>query len=163
MKETDRLADQLERSLEGEAWHGPALLELLRGVTPAEAMAKPISGVHSIGEIVPHLIVWQDVARRRLSGDPARFEIGGPQDWPPPPTATDVSWTSALDRLRASTDSLARAIRALPEARFDEPILEGFSTVYQTLHGVVQHNLYHAGQIAALKRALGRPAVEPAA
>jgi hypothetical protein len=31
------------------------------------------------------------------------------------------------------------------------------SSTYVTLHGVVQHSLYHAGQIALLKKALGPP------
>ena len=63
--------------------------------------------------------------------------------------------------MRASTASLAAAIRALPEERLDQPIMEHFSSVYHTLHGIVQHNLYHAGQIAVLKRAIGLPAVDP--
>jgi len=42
----------------------------------------------------------------------------------------------------------------VPESRLDEPITEGMSTVYATLHGVIQHDLYHAGQITILKKAL---------
>jgi hypothetical protein len=51
------------------------------------------------------------------------------------------------------------AIGTLDDARLDQPILEHpeikFSSVYVTLHGGVQHDLYHAGQIAVLKKALG--------
>jgi hypothetical protein len=39
--------------------------------------------------------------------------------------------------------------------RLDEPIIAGMSSIYVTLHGVVQHHLYHAGQIAMLKKAGG--------
>ena len=49
---------------------------------------------------------------------------------------------------------LVKAIARVPESRLDEPILEGMSSVYVTLHGVIQHDLYHAGQIAMLKKAL---------
>jgi uncharacterized damage-inducible protein DinB len=41
------------------------------------------------------------------------------------------------------------------ESRLNEPILQGLSSVYVTVHGVIQHDLYHAGQIAMLKKALG--------
>jgi hypothetical protein len=56
MSEIHRIADQLKRSLEGEAWHGPALRELLSGVTAKQAAARPLAGAHSIWEIVLHII-----------------------------------------------------------------------------------------------------------
>jgi hypothetical protein len=32
VNELDRIQDQIARSLDGEAWHGPALMEVLSGV-----------------------------------------------------------------------------------------------------------------------------------
>ncbi len=161
MKETERLATELECSLEGGAWHGPALLELLAAVTPDAAAKHPIAGWHSIWELVNHVVIWQDIGRRRLGGDAAQVEIGGIEDWPVPKDASAAGWAAAIQALRASNEALAAAIRAMPETRLDQPILENMSTAYHTLHGVVQHNLYHAGQIVALKRAIGLPAVDP--
>ncbi len=161
MKETERLAVQLENSVHGGAWHGPALLEVLADVAPPAAAATPIAGWKSVWELVLHVVVWQGVVLRRLGGDSAEFELGGPDDWPTPPPPTEQAWLAALERLRTSTTALAAAIRALPEERLDAPILPRFSTCYHHLHGVVQHNLYHAGQIVALKRALRLPAVAP--
>jgi uncharacterized damage-inducible protein DinB len=57
---------------------------------------------------------------------------------------------AALDR---GHQALIDAIKKVPEARLDEPILPGKSSIYVTLHGVIQHDLYHAGQIAILKKA----------
>ena len=59
---------------------------------------------------------------------------------------------SVVDR---GHQALVEAIANVAESRLDEPIFEGMSTVYVTLHGVIQHDLYHAGQIAMLKKALG--------
>ena len=162
MKESERIAVQLEHSLNGDARHGASLLELLHGVTPVQATAKPIKGWHSIWELVNHAIVWQDVARKRLEGESARFEIGGPEDWPPATRpATAATWRASIKRLRASTAKLAAAIRKVADAQLDKPVRKNMSARYQTLHGVVQHNLYHAGQIAAVKRAQGLPAIAP--
>jgi hypothetical protein len=44
MGELERIEDQRRRGLEGRAWHGPAVLELLAGVTVAQAHARPIPG-----------------------------------------------------------------------------------------------------------------------
>jgi len=78
--ETSRIADQLRRAFYGEAWHGPALLEILRGVSAAEAAARPLPKAHRIWEIVRHVAVWDEAARRRMAGEvvqPAPHE-----DWP---------------------------------------------------------------------------------
>lgn len=155
MKETTRIAEQLRRTVEGEAWHGPSLLELLDGVTPRQAAAKPIAGWKSIWELVLHAIVWQDVVRARLSGRFPKIALGGPKDWPPPPRATAAAWKAAVARLRRSNAALVQAARRLPKAKLDRPLREGASSGYVQLHGALQHNLWHAGQISALKRAQG--------
>lgn len=161
MNETERLALQLENSVKGGAWHGPALLEVLEGMSPTAAATKPVAGWKSTWQLVLHITVWQGVVLRRLSGDVAEFELSGPDDWPPAPAPSDAAWRATLDRLLTSTTALVAAIRSLPDERLDQPILPKYSTCYHHLHGVVQHNLYHTGQIVVLKRALGLPAVAP--
>ena len=96
----------------------------------------------------------EDVGRRRLEGDPAEVPISSPEDWPPAGDASEAAWDSAKAALERGHQSLVDAISRVPESRLDEPILEGKSTVYVTLHGVIQHDLYHAGQIAMLKKAV---------
>lgn len=67
--EAARIADQLRRAFDGSAWHGPALLELLKDVDSAAAAAKPLPEVHSIWELVLHIAVWDDAGLRRLDGE----------------------------------------------------------------------------------------------
>ena len=154
MSEIDRILDQLKRAYEGNAWHGPSIKELLSGVTAEQAHARPLSNAHSLWELVHHIAVWEDVGRRRLEGDPAEVPISTPEDWPPADDASDAAWEKAKAALERGHQALVEAISRVPESRLDEPILEGKSTVYVTLHGVIQHDLYHAGQIAILKKAL---------
>jgi len=163
MKEAARIAEQLRRSVEGPAWHGPSLLELLEGVTPRQAAARPIAGWKSIWELVLHAIVWQDVVRARLSGRFPAIKIGGPKDWPAPPRAAAPAWRAAVARLVRSNRALVKTALAYPEARLDRPVREGASSAYVQLHGAVQHNLWHAGQVSALKRAQGLPVLKPRA
>jgi len=154
MTEIERILDQLKRAFEGNAWHGPAVHEVLAGVTAAQAQARPLANAHSIWELVQHIAVWEDVGRRRLEGDRAQIEISSPVDWPPPEDTSEVAWEQAKSALDRGHQALVEAIMRVPESRLDEPIFEGMSTVYVTLHGVIQHDLYHAGQIALLKKAL---------
>ena len=154
MTEIERILDQLKRSFEGNAWHGPAVREVLAGITVVQASARPIANGHSIWELVRHIAVWEDVGRRRLEGDRAAIEISSTQDWPPPDNTSEAAWEGTKTALERGHQALYQAISRVPESRLNEPVLEGMSTVYVTLHGVIQHNLYHAGQIAILKKAL---------
>ena len=154
MTEIDRILDQLERAFAGNAWHGPSIKELLNGVTAEQAHTRPLPNSHSIWELVHHIAVWEDVGRRRLEGDPAEIPISSPEDWPPTEDVSDAAWERAKAAFERGHQALVEAVSRVPEPRLDEPILEGKSTVYVTLHGVIQHDLYHAGQIAILKKAL---------
>jgi uncharacterized damage-inducible protein DinB len=151
MKETERIREQLQRAFAGGAWHGPSVLEILENVTASQAAARPIAGAHSIWELVLHIGAWDDACRRRLHGD--RAELPDEEDWPPVGETSDEAWDKTLATLRESQQNLSEAIAAVDEARLDEPILQGMGSVYATLHGAVQHKLYHAGQIAILKKA----------
>jgi uncharacterized damage-inducible protein DinB len=154
MTEVERILDQLKRAYEGKAWHGPSVGEALGGITAEQAHARPLRNAHSIWELVRHIAVWEDAGRRRLQGDRAQIEISSPQDWPPADYTSQTAWEQAKASLDRGHQALVEAIEGLPESRLDEPILEGMSTVYVTLHGVIQHDLYHAGQISMLKKAL---------
>jgi len=154
MTEIERILDQLKRAYEGNAWHGPSVKEVLSEVTAAQAHARPFHNAHSIYELVRHIAVWEDVGRRRLQGDPAEVVVSSPEDWPSPDDTSETAWEQAKAALDRGHQALAEAIACVAESRLDEPILAGKSSVYVTLHGVIQHDLYHAGQIALLKKSV---------
>ncbi len=151
MNEVARIEDELKQAFEGEAWHGPSVLEVLADVTAEKAAARPLPDAHSIWEIVLHIAAWESAGRRRLLGD--RAQLSAEEDWPPVIDTSEAAWTGTLDFLKNNHMELRSEISSLSESRLDEPIIEGMSTVYRTLHGVIQHDLYHAGQIALLKKA----------
>jgi uncharacterized damage-inducible protein DinB len=152
MSESKRIGDQLRRSFEGTAWHGPSLEEVLPGVTAETAAAHPIPGVHSIWEIVLHIATWEDIVRRRLEGED--FDDPPPEiDWKPAVNDDEHSWQAALDGLKSANLALRDAISRIDDSRLKEIIPRKNYSVYYMLHGVIQHDLYHGGQIAILKKA----------
>jgi uncharacterized damage-inducible protein DinB len=152
MSEIERVQDQLRRAYEGEAWHGPALRELLAGVTAEQAAERAIAGAHTIWEIVFHTAVWESVVRRRLEGE-VLVTLPPEQDWPAVRDTGPAAWKKALEELERGHQQLRQEIARLTENRLSEIVPGKGYTVYFMLHGVVQHDLYHAGQIALLKRA----------
>ena len=146
-----RIADQLHRSQSGEAWHGPALAEILKGVTAKQAAAHPIEGAHSIWELVLHIAVWQKHVLDRLERGMA--EITDELDWPKVGPTTEAAWRAALARLKKNNEDLARVVERLDDAKLHAQVRGKDYDFHFMLDGMSQHNLYHAGQIALLKRA----------
>jgi len=153
MTETHRINSQLKRAQEGQAWHGPSLRELLAGVTAEQAAAKPVPNAHSIWELVNHIIAWEQIARRRLEGE-GEAPIPDEINFPPVTDASEAAWQTTMRTLEASHRSLREGIKKIDDADLEETAPGTRYSNYVLLHGVIQHDLYHAGQIALLKKAL---------
>jgi hypothetical protein len=153
--ELARIDDELRRAYDGACWHGPALCEVLNGVTAETAAAKHPQLAHSIWELVHHLAAWVGVAARRIT---ERRTVEAPEagDFPPVTDTGAAAWAAALDDLDRRHREFLGAIAGLDPARLDETVPGASYPVAVMLHGTAQHYAYHAGQIALLKKLLMR-------
>jgi uncharacterized damage-inducible protein DinB len=151
VSEAENIVDQLERAFEGDAWHGSSMSEILGDIPCEVAAARPASGAHSIWEIVIHTTVWQRTVRERLQGKPIA-ELPDHEDWPPVTDTSCDAWEEALRDLRTEYELLRDEALRWSGRDLGETCEGQRYTVYEMLHGVIQHNLYHAGQIAVLKK-----------
>ena len=155
--EIARIVDELDREHAGDPWHGSPLRQVLEGIDHRQAAHRPLPGAHTIWELVLHMISWKNEVRRRVGGAPAAAPLEG--DWPAPPDPTADAWRATLAALEASHRSLVSSVASLPEATLFEPTNDPRDPErgagvdhYVLLHGIVQHDVYHAGQIALLKK-----------
>lgn len=150
MEEISLIADQIASGFHDGAWPAVSVRDLLRGMSPKEAAAHPMAGVHSVWEIALHLGFWHDAVRRRLAGEAVEYEQD--EDWPTPGPATEASWSAVLNRLDQTHAGLVQAVRSLPPDVLTRRVPGRSFTVYFMLHGVPQHDLYHAGQVMLLRK-----------
>jgi uncharacterized damage-inducible protein DinB len=146
------IADQLQRAFYGSAWHGPAVMELLEDLDATTAAAKPLRNVHSIWELLLHVAVWDAAALVRLSGSKCQPE--GEANFPPVSKASETAWRRTVSDAKRTHDRLVKTVSGLSEQRLRERVPGKRYNFYHMLHGIAQHELYHAGQIAILKKAL---------
>ena len=151
MSEIEHIADQLRAAFDGEAWHGPALMEILDGVDAANAAAHPIPDAHTIWELVLHVAAWERVVARRIQGE--TLTLSDDENFPQVRQATDSAWREAVKTLRTTHAELIRLVSAMKEARLNERVPGKDYDLRFMLTGVVQHAAYHGGQIALLKKA----------
>lgn len=151
MSNSARIADLMERAFHGTAWHGPAVCELIKDLSAHAAAAKPLASIHSIWELVLHMAIWKDVARWRLEGN--EKVPSDEENFPPVTDTSEASWHKAMSRLKTAHDELCQAVLSASDEKLEEEIPAGGGlTHFVRLHGVIHHDLYHAGQIALLKK-----------
>lgn len=158
--EAARLIDQLRRAHDGDPWHGSPVKEILKGVTAEQAAWRPPNGAHSIWELVLHMTGWRNEVAERVTGKPAGEPSAG--DYPDVGDPTPARWKAAVDALDAAHRRLVEVTRELSEGVVYRPTKDPRDrargtgvTVYELLHGIVQHDAYHAGQIALIRRIRG--------
>ena|SRR5258708_231601 len=155
MSERTRILDLLDRAHRADAWHGPSLLETLAGVSAPLASKRAFKSGHTIWELVDHVASWNEIVAERVAGKPP--VITPERNFPPTPKPTPANWKATLRRLGRSHVKFRKAVAAFPEAKLGRLRPKVKHTWNVLIHGQIQHGLYHAGQIAMLRRALGKP------
>ena len=156
MKYTHRLADLFRNAHDGTTWHGKSVTETLQNISAQEAAAHPIPDSHSIWDYVLHIVNWRVYAIRNLREDtPYLVDLNTDLDWTPITDFSKEAWKEALEKFHQSAEELETAIRDMDENQLFEKIVTGSkNSCYMTLHGVIQHDIYHSGQIMLLKKIL---------
>ena len=155
--ESLRIADQLRRAFIRDAWHGSPLLDLLDDVSPDQARVRPLPAAHNTWELVLHIDFWVHAALEAAQGV-AMPKLDGAgrakDDWPALTDTGALAWFDAQDRLFKNAESLVQAIEKFEDAKLENVVPGREYNFYRLFHGIVQHSLYHGGQIAILKKAL---------
>ena len=151
MSEIDRIVLHYDEMLSGAAWHGDNMWQMLDGLSVAVAAARPWPSCHTIWEIVMHMIFWEEVATERLAG--RRAGLVEERNFPSTPEPSEVNWQATLAQLRASNGKFREAVAALDAARLDALSAAGKRSFYAEAHGLIEHHVYHLGQIVLLQKA----------
>jgi hypothetical protein len=152
--ECSRIAFQLASAINGKAWYGDSLREILKGVSAEDAQAHPLPGAHSIWELLVHVKAWCNFARRAVQGTPIPEWPAMPKelDWPLVSETSETAWQGTVSSFFASHSKLVEAIKSFPDERLESTVPGRTYNFYRLFQSATQHAIYHAGQIALLKK-----------
>jgi hypothetical protein len=74
--------------------------------------------------------------------------VGTDGDWPPIRDKSPEVWVKTKANLFEGTEQLAKSVAAFSDARLQDTVPGRDYDFYHLFHGIVQHSLYHGGQIA---------------
>lgn len=155
MTDPKQLASEVRRTVTGPMWHGPSVHEALEGLTYVAANSRPIAGAHSAWELALHIAAWADIARTRLGPTVMRDPVKS-KNWPPVPAPSPSAWRQTVEQIGSAYDALANQVEWLKSDDLGRVVPGRDYTTETMIRGVIEHGVYHAGQIAILKKALVR-------
>jgi len=149
MSEVKFLRDQIETTYKGDSWHGPNLVNTLKGIDYKQAMTRPLGHRHTIWELTDHTSFWMEEVWKAVKNMEAT-ELDPENNWPEM-GASEEEWRQSVARLEASVNMVLDALAMWRDEQLYEKVPGRDYTFKQMLHGMVHHNLYHAGQINLLR------------
>ena len=151
----EKLAKEFDLIISGDAWYGSPVLAILEQVEDSSIHQK-MPNIHTIAELLLHLIAWNEEVTQRLLGKPARLPSRG--DWPDASLMTKVQ---LIGLFKFSNEQFKEAIKNVAESDWNaliidkrEPAVGNGVTNEALVRGLIQHTVYHAGQIAMLTKHL---------
>jgi uncharacterized damage-inducible protein DinB len=156
MTTSEKLTLELTKVLSGQPWYGPSVYEILGRVT-FESAYERTGHAHTIAELILHMVSWTEEVMDRLNEKPASLPVSG--DWPHPGDPDENKWKMWIDDLKLVNVNLVKTIQDFPEDEWGEPMLKEIDdepavTYEELVYGLIQHHVYHSGQIALLVRAI---------
>jgi uncharacterized damage-inducible protein DinB len=143
----------LDEGFDRAAWHGPSLLASLRGVTVDQLLHRPRRGVHNAWELAVHSAYWKHAVRNRiLGGSRDSFALAGSNFFPRDKGLTLADWKRDRALLVREHKALRAVVADLDPGKLDLKVAGSRHTLRRTVLGIAAHDIYHAGQIALLKR-----------
>lgn len=153
-KEIQYIIASLQRTLEGEPWYGRPVVTMLQEIDPAMAYKKPGKNAHSLADLLYHMITWAEFTLARLKGDQQKddnyFE---PIDWRPIDPAVQT-WQQGVKQFKDLNDQIISILQQKDDNLLKEMVDFRQYNFRFLLNGYIQHNIYHIGQVAYLKKLL---------
>src|SRR6476620_1556437 len=152
MKETERIASLFEKLYQGSPWIDVNIKDTLAIITAEDAASHPIEKCNSIWQIVNHLISWRLNVLKRIQGEVITtpnhnyfLEITD---------TSEAAWKKTLQHLDESQQKWMAFLKTFNTEDFSKIYPNNNMDYYEHIHGILQHDCYHLGQILLLAKCL---------
>ena len=155
-KETQYIIKSFESTLSGQPWFGRAVYEILKEVDESKAGTKPNGTEHSMLDLVWHMNTWAEFVLGSLENRSSEdMKVIEANDWRNIDTKVHT-WEKGVDQLKTTHDKIIQILNQKEDDSFLSDIVPTRKFNFRfMLNGLIQHNIYHLGQVAYIKKMLG--------
>ena len=154
-KETQYIIKSFESTLNGQPWFGRAAYEILGEIDESKAGIKPAGSDHSMIVLLWHMNTWAEFVLGSLENKTAdEMKAIEANDWREIDPKVHT-WKKGLEQLKATHNKIIEILNKKDDDSFLSEIVPTRKFNYRfMLNGLIQHNIYHLGQIAYVKKML---------
>ena len=150
MKENELIIKLFEDLFDGSPWIDVTIMGTIKGISSKNASKKISVNQNSIWEIVNHLISWRLNVLQRVQGKV--IITPGNNYFEPITDSSPSAWERTLKELQDSQTQWLEFLKQLTPDTFSKVYPNNKMTYYEHIHGIIQHDAYHLGQITLLAK-----------
>ena len=140
------------RVFEGKPWYGKSVLAVLEKLEVND-LSKKVGSGHNVAQIIEHMITWRTWGIQMYSGNyEYRVPIDSEQDWAKAKSYAQADLDDLLTRLRGSQTKIISLLESKEQSWLSEMIPERKFSFEDITRGIIEHDIYHLGQIALLTK-----------
>jgi uncharacterized damage-inducible protein DinB len=151
---------QLQEIQDGSLWFDQCFKDKIDNLSDAEALVRPIPQVHSVAEHISHILEWRKECLLRFKGMKTDL-MNSPEDWKGNIELSKIGWTNLKNLFFDSTITLINALENQDDAYLETKFQDTDYNFHYLIEGIIQHDLYHLGQIGITIKLLNNNSVPP--
>lgn len=149
----EELIREFKTIYNGSPWLGNSIKSVLEGIAPEKALETPLREVNCIAGLVSHMITWRMLLIKRMENDDT-YDVNQEESFNYSnygSTSTEI-WNHLLNRLDETQNKIVDLLASQQEDFLNKKVARRTYDFRHLTHGVIQHDIYHMGQIAILKK-----------
>jgi uncharacterized damage-inducible protein DinB len=151
VKQVSEIVSQFVTTYKGKPWYGSSITKILSDVTEKVALWKPTENAHSIAQLVWHMTYWRQALIKKLEGDlDYKASMESEDNWISPEKIRSVGWKNILEQLQESQEKIVKLLKKQDDSLLEKPYYKAV-IYHEIITGILQHDIYHLGQIAYVK------------
>ena len=153
-KETQYIAKSFESTLSGQPWFGRAVYEILEEIDEAKVHTKPNGTEHSLIELLWHMNTWAEFTLASLENrSTEELKAIEANDWRKI-DPKNHTWKKGIEELKSTHKKIIDLLSQKDDNFLGDIVPIRKYNFRFLLNGLVQHNIYHLGQVAYVKKML---------
>ncbi|MFI5185629.1 MAG: DinB family protein [Chitinophagales bacterium] len=153
-KEIESVITAFHSILNGEPWYGRPVMKILQEIDPSTVYKKPNESSHSLIELLYHMNTWADFTLKRLEKDEEKdLAVFEKLDWREI-DPNDHTWEKGMAQFKVTHDLIIELLETKDDEFLSREVEYREYNFRFLLNGIIQHDIYHIGQIAYVKKLL---------
>jgi len=152
------LISQMTEIQEGKPWIGSNFSKKMKPVTEEDFFRRPMRNMHSPAEIISHLTTWRKETLIKLKTGKGSLTDDHPSNWKDLEVLKSIGQTKLMADYNNSLSGILTFLEGQNDVFLQETYYDGdFKDEYTyawLLQGMLQHDIYHLGQIGYIVKFL---------